>query len=196
MLIFLFLNLGTLVGVAESLVARCLLLARLSHTSVLIVITIIVVPLYFAFLYKKRYKHVVREFESKSAHQRRARGIGVLLYIRGRKWGQSLFSTLLQAQSCDPHRTFDYDYDSVGVLCDTIKYIITDVGPFQSCLANTAGLAVTVLVKDQQLRVPRQPGYWEQPQKAWPARVPRFASRSTILDPHCGQAGASMTPAF
>lgn len=80
-LIFSFLNLGTLVGVAESLVGRSFLLARLSHTGVLIVMAIMAVPLYFAFLYKKRYKHVVREFESESAHQRRARGIGVLLYI-------------------------------------------------------------------------------------------------------------------
>jgi hypothetical protein len=46
----------------------------------------------------------------------------------------------------------------------------------------------------QQGRVPGQAGYRLEPQNDWPARAPRFASRSTIFDPHCGHAGVSRTP--
>jgi hypothetical protein len=81
MVIFLFLNLGTLVGIAESVLGRSFVLARVSHTGVLVLGALIALPLNFLLLYNQRYKHIVREFESETPHQRRVRGIGVLLYI-------------------------------------------------------------------------------------------------------------------
>jgi len=83
--VFLWMNLVTLVGLAESLCGTSVLLARypqkLFHISTLVFMALIAVPLYFTLIYGKKYEDIVKEFEAESAHQRRTRGIGVLLYI-------------------------------------------------------------------------------------------------------------------
>jgi hypothetical protein len=85
MVIFFSLNLVTLLGLAESFIGRSFLVAnvpqKIAHVGVLILMGLMAVPLYFSLLYKKKYKHVVTEFESESRHQRCVRGIGVLLYL-------------------------------------------------------------------------------------------------------------------
>lgn len=45
----------------------------------------------------------------------------------------------------------------------------------------------------QTFATPRHPGYFEQPQKAFPALAPRFASRLIMVLPHAGHAGFSGT---
>ena len=85
MVIFFCLNLVTLLGFAESVSGTSFLVAhvpqKITHMGILIIGTLIALPLYYALLYKGRYKLIVKEFESESAHQQRIRGIGVLLYI-------------------------------------------------------------------------------------------------------------------
>ena len=86
MVIFFFLNLLTLLGLVESIAGRSFVIGAVPQKvgDVGIVIIgggLLALPLYFVFLHKGKYKHIVREFESESPRQRTVRGIGVLLYI-------------------------------------------------------------------------------------------------------------------
>jgi hypothetical protein len=85
MVVFFCLNLVTLVGIAESIVRRSFLLGNVpqavSRIGLLLLGALIAVPLYFAFIHRKKYKQFLKKFESESAHQRRVRGLGVLLYV-------------------------------------------------------------------------------------------------------------------
>ena len=85
LVIFFCLNLITLIGIAECLLGRSFLLANIpqnvAHIGVLLLGTVIAVPLYFALLYRRRYKYVLVEFESESPRQRRIRSTTAVLYL-------------------------------------------------------------------------------------------------------------------
>jgi polyferredoxin len=79
--VLLWMNLITLVGLAESIWREPLLLFRFSRVGTLMCMLLIAVPLYFTLVHKNRYERVVKEFEAESPRQRRTRGLGVSLYV-------------------------------------------------------------------------------------------------------------------
>jgi hypothetical protein len=85
LVVLLWMNLVTLLGLAESISGTAFLLGRFSqkvaHASTLIILALMALPLYYTLVYKGRYRHIVREFDVESARQRQIRGLGVSLYV-------------------------------------------------------------------------------------------------------------------
>jgi hypothetical protein len=82
--IFFCLNVVTLVGILESIFGTSLLVnvpQRVAQIGVLVIGALIALALYFALLNKKKFKCILTEFESESAHQRRIRNASVMLYL-------------------------------------------------------------------------------------------------------------------
>jgi hypothetical protein len=57
------------------------LIPKLSKTAIVIAMALLAAPQYFLLLYGRRYKGIVTEFKSESAHQRRIRATVVSSYI-------------------------------------------------------------------------------------------------------------------
>lgn len=79
------LNLIALIGIGEFIIGKSLLLNTagkpVSATWLLVPALLITVLVYVTFIRENKYKRLITEFEKESPHQRRTRGIGVLLYI-------------------------------------------------------------------------------------------------------------------
>ena len=82
--IFFCLNVVTLVGIMGCISGTSVLVnvpERVAHIGVLVVGALIALALYLALLNKKKFKRILTQFESESAHERRIRNTSVLLYL-------------------------------------------------------------------------------------------------------------------